>query len=70
MRQPACDNFMLSSCASRTSRMTSFRIPAAGQHVKSGRLKALGLASVRRSPAMPNAVPVAALVKAAGARAD
>jgi tripartite-type tricarboxylate transporter receptor subunit TctC len=27
--------------------------------VKSGRLKALGLASLRRSPAMPQAVPVA-----------
>lgn len=36
-----------------------YHIPAVGQHVKSGRLKALGLASIRRSPAMPNAVPVA-----------
>lgn len=36
-----------------------YHIPAVGQHVKSGRLKAIGLASIRRSPAMPNAVPVA-----------
>jgi tripartite-type tricarboxylate transporter receptor subunit TctC len=36
-----------------------YHIPAVGQHVKSGRLKALGLASVKRSPAMPQAVPVA-----------
>ena len=36
-----------------------YHIPAVGQHVKSGRLKALGLASVRRSPAAPQAVPVA-----------
>ena len=36
-----------------------YHIPAVGQQVKSGRLKALGLASMRRSPAMPNAVPVA-----------
>jgi tripartite-type tricarboxylate transporter receptor subunit TctC len=36
-----------------------YHIPAVGQHVKSGRLKALALASIRRSPAMPQAVPVA-----------
>ena len=36
-----------------------YHIPAVGQQVKSGRLKALGLASMRRSPTMPNAVPVA-----------
>lgn len=36
-----------------------YHIPAVGQHVKSGRLKALGLASIRRSPAAPQAVPVA-----------
>lgn len=36
-----------------------YHIPGVGQQVKAGRLKALGLASTRRSPAMPNAVPVA-----------
>ena len=36
-----------------------YHIPAVGQHVKSGRLKALALASIKRSPAMPHAVPVA-----------
>ena len=36
-----------------------YHIPAVGQHVKSGRLKALGLASIKRSPAIPQAVPVA-----------
>jgi tripartite-type tricarboxylate transporter receptor subunit TctC len=36
-----------------------YHIPGVGQQVKAGRLKALGLASIRRSPAAPQAVPVA-----------
>jgi len=36
-----------------------YHIPAVMQHVKAGKLKVLAIASPRRSPAMPNAVPVA-----------
>ena len=36
-----------------------YHIPAVMQHVKAGKLKVLAIASTRRSPAMPNAVPVA-----------
>jgi tripartite-type tricarboxylate transporter receptor subunit TctC len=36
-----------------------YHIPAVMQHVKAGKLKVLAIASMRRSPAMPNAVPVA-----------
>jgi len=36
-----------------------YHIPAVLQHVKAGKLKVLAIASVRKSPTMPNAVPVA-----------
>jgi tripartite-type tricarboxylate transporter receptor subunit TctC len=36
-----------------------YHIPAVLQHVKAGKLKVLAIASTRRSPAMPDAVPVA-----------
>jgi tripartite-type tricarboxylate transporter receptor subunit TctC len=36
-----------------------YHIPAVMQHIKAGRLKALGIASIKRSPAMPAIVPIA-----------
>jgi tripartite-type tricarboxylate transporter receptor subunit TctC len=36
-----------------------YHIPAVMQHIKAGKLKALGIASFKRSPAMPAVVPIA-----------
>ena len=36
-----------------------YHIPAVQQNIKAGKLKVLAIASTKRSPAMPNAVPVA-----------
>jgi tripartite-type tricarboxylate transporter receptor subunit TctC len=36
-----------------------YHIPAVMQHILAGKLKALGIASIKRSPAMPKVVPIA-----------